>query len=396
MLIDDALVMIVESCHTDLFTLLRTEGPLEEHEAVGVIAQLVSALERVHQVGGWVGPLRPQDVLIDHNGWIRLAGVAGCGAENSILSEARALAKSKHWANKGGDRTGGNEGTDCDDDWQGGDDSSGEKMRSAVAQDIWGLGMLTHFVLTGDFPFAEEEPAGGTGIGAAGLGISRDIQGGEVCDFLVCLLNRDVERRIGCGGVGVAAVKEHAWLKGVNWRQLERRQGPCAVRLSKIRDVELLDLGETDMRQTFSVPVLPEGLVVKDRKRAKLAKLFAREAREEKGGGGEECCSLSGDRAEATSAVDESANEDKGIDHKDEMFVFGFGFSTTAPAFSTTVPVRNDVREERRGEREEAGGKNTARFGRKKREERAQALVGRDRTEPARSFLNWQQAMGLQ
>eukprot|EP00177_Eucheuma_denticulatum_P001337 GFKZ01002430.1.p1 GENE.GFKZ01002430.1~~GFKZ01002430.1.p1 ORF type:complete len:593 (+),score=101.11 GFKZ01002430.1:29-1807(+) len=374
MLIQDALVMIVEPCHTDLFTLLRTEGPLEEHQAIGVVAQLASALERVHQVGGWVGVLRPQDILIDHNGWIRLAGVAGCRVENSILSEARELSKSKYWS-----KTGDGGGAECDKGARGGDEEGEEQMRSAVAQDIWGLGMLAHFMLTGDFPFAEEEEeradgtGGGDGIGevAARLGISRDIQGEEACDFLACLLNRDVEQRMGCGGVGVAAVREHAWLRGVNWRQLERRQGPCAVRLSKIRDVELLDLGEMDVRQTFSVPVLPEGLVVKDRRRAKFAKLFAREAKEEKGGGGsEEGFGSSEDKAEGRSEVDESVNEGKGIDHRDDMFVFGFGFSSSGPAFSTTVPLANDVKAERRGEREDKGGRKTERFGRRRREKK--------------------------
>lgn len=429
-LLPDAAALFFEHCPHDLFNLIRLRGaPLSEQEAAAVVAQLLLAMSRVHAAGGAVtaGPgrgLRPENVLLDDHGWVRLASFGYCSVlDQGLLDDAhlfrkQALAakKSRRRARRrenleghmgkqtssvgkteGGDERSGHGANlkhtqkDAEKDAEetrealtpktqvGNDDPIGKaqespqkahkqddagigtpsagnnakaaRVNSALSADLWSLGALSHFVLTGEFPFQESSALDGSSTSSSDddehkkpsgqdVGMSPAIESEAARDFVGGLLQRDPAARLGCGVEGLISLQKHTWLGEILWQDLERRQGPYALRIQKHKDVDLLDLGEQNIRETFSSPVLPEGLYRRDSRRGRLSKLFSRDSRE--GRESDEKMKSPVDRSTEVEGNDRLLDfkDGKVENFGDEGFAFGFGFSSLRPAFSAAAVSR--------------------------------------------------------
>lgn len=424
-LLPDICALFFEMCPHNLFDVIRLRGsPLTEQEAAALIAQLVLAMFRVHAVGGAVtaGPgrgLRPENVLFDGHGWVRLASFGYCSVlDQGLLDEAH-LFRKQSIASKRRRRRSKSSGIEAEQtgehkspsniktsedvpervqhvgnsgdtnrksakDVEGETETSShnaqqdeanpiktsqkekaqqtthgngaarprplvqEKVRAhgantSISADLWSLGALAHYALTGEFPLQEPLVVDrGSSTSSSdddelkqrrlhGLHMSPKIQSDTARDFVAGLLHGDPAARLGCGTEGIVSLQKHAWLAHIVWQDLERRQGPYALSIEKQKEVNLLDLGEQGTRDTFSSSVLPEGLAQRETRLRRLSKLLSRDSRERRESV-EGITPLSQqDEDEVNNALDVKTGNLE--NYNDEGFVFGFGFSSTVPAF---------------------------------------------------------------
>lgn len=228
-------------------------------------------------------------------------------------------------------------------------------IRAFQNADLWNLGALTHFLLTGTFPFqgdavfeeassttSDDESMARTKLFAQSLSV--DIENSIARDFVSRLLHCDPESRLGCGSAGIGELRMHPWLAGIRWAELERRQGPYALKLSKQKGVDLLDLGERDIRKTFSTEMVPELMDRRDSRLGKLSRLFFKDSRDAEDfrvffSGHTEVLVDNDERIEIEREQlgDEDGKEKETVNGpqiQDHTFLYGFGFSSIGPAFS--------------------------------------------------------------
>jgi len=65
-----------DSAATSLRTMLREKGPLDARTCRRVLTQVVSALEYLHRHGVVHGAIKPENVLLDRDGWVSIADPA--------------------------------------------------------------------------------------------------------------------------------------------------------------------------------------------------------------------------------------------------------------------------------------------------------------------------------
>lgn len=297
--------LIVERCDKDLMTILRTQGPINEDECLKVVAQLVCGIERVHEVGGWLDLLGNRSIVVDANGWIRIAGIGGCKVKWNACEELHRIRTGKL--------------TECELNIK----RSREEDETRMGMDWWTLGVLTHYMLCGEFPIDEEQGE---------VRIAEDVGNEVVKGFLRGLLRKDKEERLGWRE---NEIRKHVWLRDVNWNELERRDGWGVRGMGRVEECSVLDLDEVEMRQTFSVQVVPEGIEMKERKRKRFRRVLRREKKEqEEDSRAEE--SIVGEKKQEKSDVLERSGIEI-MDARDEMFVCGFGMTSLGPGFSDSV-----------------------------------------------------------
>lgn len=424
-LFQDTFALFFETCPHNLFDVIRIRGsPLTDEEAAAIIAQLVLAIAAVHAAGGGVtaGPgrgFRPENILFDNQGWVRLASFGLCTVlDQGMLDEAHvfrkqivASKKKSHRSKEGRTRrqsarkpessshvsttgdaqdvpsnircvsktakssernVGGdlesfapkNPVGDTKPEVYSQTSSPGvhEKLVSNVSTlaeiteksdgtdashsaDLWGLGVLTHYALTGEFPCQDSDVVDegsasssddedGKQCKLGTMRLSPAIQNDEARDFITGLLHRDSKKRLGCGAEGVRSLRRHPWLSHIAWDDIEKRNGPYALRIEKYKDTHVLDLGEQDTRETLSSRDTPEGFFRGETRGRRLSKLLSRESREGK----------DSEQGEASPRTQSGEGIEKNVPLKgekmgtsDESFVFGFGFSSAEPAFSTGI-----------------------------------------------------------
>ena len=120
----------------DLRTLVRRDGPLSPDRAAFLIAQLGEALDAIHGAGYVHRDVKPQNVLLDEDGHVYL----------SDFGVAKALAATH--------------GETVTDHWVGTlDYVAPEQIRGQTVDaraDVYALGGVLHFMLTGSVPFPRE------------------------------------------------------------------------------------------------------------------------------------------------------------------------------------------------------------------------------------------------
>jgi serine/threonine protein kinase len=188
----------------ELFTVLRKAQHISNAAAVFYASEIVLALESLHRKRIIYRDLKPENVLIDREGHVKLTdfGLAKvveartytmCGTPEYIAPE---IIQSKGHGN---------------------------------AVDWWALGILIYEMLVGYPPFTAEDT----------LDIYKLILAGHIhypstldprAKDLISNLLTDATRRFGCLRAGVDDIKRHPWFEGVVWTQvLQRRMTPPFV-----------------------------------------------------------------------------------------------------------------------------------------------------------------------
>uniref|UniRef100_A0A7N0T7A5 non-specific serine/threonine protein kinase n=1 Tax=Kalanchoe fedtschenkoi TaxID=63787 RepID=A0A7N0T7A5_KALFE len=199
----------------DLYSLLRNLGCLEEDVARIYIAEVVLALEYLHSLCVVHRDLKPDNLLIAHDGHIKLTdfGLSRVGLINSTDDLSGPAVSRASLMDE--------------DDPLSGHRRDTRKKRSAVgtSADWWSVGVILFELIVGIPPFNAEHPQtifdNILNRNIPWPGVPEEMSY-EARDLIDRLLTEDPQLRLGANGA--SEVKEHVFFKDINWDTLARQK----------------------------------------------------------------------------------------------------------------------------------------------------------------------------
>ncbi|CAM8930090.1 unnamed protein product [Rhodiola kirilowii] len=208
--------MALEACEGgELFDQIARKGHLSEDEARFYTAEIVEALEYIHEVGLVHRDIKPENLLITADGHVKIADF-GClwpmeDTPNTILPAAELdVIKASKFV-----------GTAAY--------MSPEVLSfdsASFGNDLWALGCTLYQMLSGTTPFKDSSE-----WRMFQRILTRDFRvpnhlSEEAKDLIDRLLDIDPTRRLGTGPNGYATLKKQPFFKGVNWKNLRSHTPP--------------------------------------------------------------------------------------------------------------------------------------------------------------------------
>ncbi|XP_024517080.1 probable serine/threonine protein kinase IREH1 isoform X1 [Selaginella moellendorffii] len=215
----------------DMYSMLRNLGCLDEDMARYYIAELVLALEYLHSLAVIHRDLKPDNILIAHDGHIRLTdfGLSKVGLINSTddlsapASRGAAVAVEKHDSSDSSTKKGRQQKTVGTPDYLAPEILLG--TAHGYPADWWSVGVILFEFLTGIPPFNAEDPQmifeNILNRNIPWPNIPGDMSF-EAADFIDKLLAEDPNHRL--GAKGAAEVKAHPFFKEVEWDSVGSQQ----------------------------------------------------------------------------------------------------------------------------------------------------------------------------
>lgn len=184
----------------ELFTYLRRAGRFPLGTTKFYAAEIVCALEYMHGLNIVYRDLKPENLLLDARGHIKIAD----------FGFAKVIPDNRTWTLCG------------TPEYLAPEIILGRGHGRPV--DWWALGILIYEMMAGFPPFYDETPF---------LIYEKILAGklefpphfdGALCDLLTKLLTAEPQKRLGCGALGAYDVKSHDWFIGVDWEALAKKQ----------------------------------------------------------------------------------------------------------------------------------------------------------------------------
>ncbi|XP_001360900.3 serine/threonine-protein kinase Genghis Khan [Drosophila pseudoobscura] len=231
-------------CGGDLLTLLsKFEDKLPEDMAKFYITEMILAIHSIHQIKYVHRDIKPDNVLLDKRGHVRLADFGSClrldkdgtvqsnvavGTPDYISPEIlRAMEDGK-----------GRYGTECD--W-------------------WSLGVCMYEMLYGETPFYAESLVETYGKimnhqNCFNLPTQETLnyKVSEMSQDLLCKLICIPENRLGQNGI--QDFMDHPWFVGIDWKNIRCGLAPYVPEVSSPTDTSNFDVDDNDVRLTDSMP----------------------------------------------------------------------------------------------------------------------------------------------
>jgi protein kinase X len=178
----------------EFFRHLRTRGRLPEAAARFYAAEVAAALAALHARGIVYRDLKPENLLLDAGGHIKVAD----------FGFAKALPR------------GGRTYTLCGTPDYLAPEVILNKGHGAAA-DWWAFGVLVYEMLAGAPPFVEADVGATYRRAVEGRFSTPPHFSAAARDLVRRLLQVDLSQRLGCLAGGVGDIKGHAWFRGVDW-----------------------------------------------------------------------------------------------------------------------------------------------------------------------------------
>ncbi|XP_067329698.1 G protein-coupled receptor kinase 3 isoform X1 [Anolis sagrei] len=222
----------------DLHYHLAQHGVFSEKEMRFYAAEVILALEHMHQRFVVYRDLKPANILLDERGHVRV----------SDLGLACDFSKKKPHASVG------THGYMAPEVLQ-----KGTSYDSSA--DWFSLGCMLFKLLRGHSPFRQHKTKDKNEIDRMTLTTNVDLPdmfSPELKSLLEGLLLRDVNKRLGCKGRGAQEVKEHLFFKGIEWQHvcLQKYSPPLVPPRGEVNAADAFDIGSFDEEDTKGIKLL--------------------------------------------------------------------------------------------------------------------------------------------
>lgn len=197
----------------DLYSLMKRRKPLTPAEAMRYAGEITLALAHLHSFDIIYGDLSPENVLVDLDGHIKLGDFG---------SSRRMTRRDAHRPPEPEVRT----LDGCTPEYV-----APERLlqrKSCEVMDLWSLGVLLCELLCGETPFYHPDPSHMVHlICRAPVCLPQHANiGAAEAGFLLRLLDRDVDARLGARPRGATAVLEHEWFGAIPSHRFLSREVP--------------------------------------------------------------------------------------------------------------------------------------------------------------------------
>eukprot|EP01098_Paradermamoeba_levis_P003892 TRINITY_DN1721_c0_g1_i1.p1 TRINITY_DN1721_c0_g1~~TRINITY_DN1721_c0_g1_i1.p1 ORF type:complete len:416 (-),score=130.17 TRINITY_DN1721_c0_g1_i1:91-1245(-) len=216
----------------EIFTHLKKEGRFSEERVRFYAAELSLALGYLHSHNVAYRDLKPENVLLDSEGHIRITDFGLSKEVEKTIGTTTFCGTPEYLAPEV---------------------LKGEPH--GVAVDWWSLGIMLFEMMASLPPFFSPN----TNVMYQKI-LTAKIEfpahfSADACSFISALLQRDAQARLGGGDDDVEAVKAHPWFKGFNWSKLERREvtPPFVPQVNDITDLKQIDVGFTSEKAVDSL-----------------------------------------------------------------------------------------------------------------------------------------------
>ncbi|KAL3272745.1 hypothetical protein HHI36_014207 [Cryptolaemus montrouzieri] len=219
----------------DLHYHLSQHGVFNESEMKFYAAEVILGLEHMHRRYIVYRDLKPANILLDEHGHVRI----------SDLGLACDFSKKKPHASVG---THGYMAPEVL--------SKGTAYDSSA--DWFSFGCMLYKLLKGHSPFRQHKTKDKHEIDRMTLTMNVELPDAfskELKSLLEGLLQRDVDKRLGCKGNGADEVKEHNFFAGIDWQQVyfQKYTPPLIPPRGEVNAADAFDIGSFDEEDTKGI-----------------------------------------------------------------------------------------------------------------------------------------------